>query len=201
MITNSHCYALIVLKPDALKQCLGQCLIEAMSSFGLNIVKTAIRLLTPEQVAILYEEKRGYNYFPLLVDFMSRSPSMLLIVNTDRDQDATERAKDFRDWARNNRKVCNFELTEEDMSLLNEGKGIHPLQKEITRVMALENLVHVADDFSTQRCILKELLRDGDLEEIKQRDSRLSEYLADGCKQTYLLPEGVCLNNRERVTV
>lgn len=84
-------------------------------------------------------------------------------------------AKEYRDWARLNLKLRRYELTEDDLALLSETK--HPLQKDITREMALENLIHVADDFGEIRYSVRSLLSSWDMKDIQGREPELHAFL------------------------
>ena len=107
---------------------------------------------------------------------MASGQSLCLILRT-KEGDASKKAKEYRDWARQNLKLKRFELNDEDVSLLSEGK--HPQQDEITREMALENLIHVSDDFEADTETLAELFTKYDIDELKERDPELFEVLSE----------------------
>lgn len=167
-------YALVVLKPDALRQYLDPNILAGIQENGLEIIKRRMLRMSREQVGAFYSEKKEYNYYPLLEDYLTREPSMCLIVKSEQD-DATKTAKEYRDWARLNLKRCRYELTGEDMVLLSESK--HPLQTEITREMALENLIHVADNFSEVGRCVRGLFFRCDMNDLQRREPRLYNFL------------------------
>jgi len=160
-------YAFLVVKPDALKKTLDINIINGLENFGLEIVKRKFTVLTRDQAANLYEEKSHYNYFPILLNFMTGNQTLCLILKSA-NGNATEEAKKYRDWARHNLREKKYELTGEDLKLLN--LGIHPLQGDITKVMALENLIHVSDNFNGQEKLIKSLFNKWEIEELKDRE-------------------------------
>lgn len=170
-------YALFVAKPDATRDTLDIKILDELQESGLSIIKAKYVTFTPEQATRLYDEKSQYNYFPQLVDFMSSGQSLCLILKDEVDGEAVRKAKGYRDWARLNLKQVRFDLTEEDTRMLSEGN--HPMQKEITREMALENLIHVSDDFCAQTPVLGEIFNSWDLAEVRDRDPELHSVLSE----------------------
>lgn len=174
-------YALFVAKPDALRDFLDVTITTGLEDRGLDIAKRKLVTFTPNQAERLYAEKKDYNYFPLLVDFMSSGPSLCMILRCSNEGDAVREAKGYRDWARNNLKQQKFELSQEDIEQLNE--GTHPMQTQITREMALENLIHVSDDFCAQTPVLGEIFNQWDLGELKDRDPELHNILSEAKRE------------------
>lgn len=174
-------YALFVVKPDAIRDTLDIKILNELQESGLSIVKTKYITLTPEQATRLYDEKSHHNYFPQLVDFMSSGPSLCLILKDETDSEAIKKAKDYRDWARLNLKQIHYNLTEEDTRMLSEGN--HPMQKEITREMALENLIHVSDDFCAKTPVIGEIFNSWDFAEIRDRDPELHSILTEAKRE------------------
>jgi nucleoside diphosphate kinase len=179
--TPKNKYALFVAKPDAVRDFLDVTLTSGLEDRGLDIVKRRLVTFTPDQAQKLYAEKEEYNYFPLLVDFMSSGPSLCLILRCSEGGDAVSEAKGYRDWARHNLKRQKFELSKEDLVQLNEGK--HPKQTDITREMALENLIHVSDDFCAQTPVLGEIFNQWDLAELKDREPELHSILVEAKRE------------------
>lgn len=169
---NEKQYSLLVLKPDTLRQVLDVNIICDLEDRGFEIVKRKMVKFTPEQAGELYDEKKDYNYFPLLKEFMSSGQSICLILRSDK---AIEKSKEYRDWARQNLKLKRFELTNEDVKLLSE--GTHPQQTEITREMALENLIHVSDSFEADIPLIREIFTRWDQDELKGREPELYQAL------------------------
>jgi len=191
-------YALFVVKPDAVRDFLDVKITEDLETRGLLVVKRKFVNLTPEQAARVYSEKKDFNYFPQLVEFMSSSPSLCLILKCYGADNAVKEAKAYRDWARSNLKLQNFELTKEDLTLLNQ--GVHPKQTEITRTMALENLIHVSDDFCAQTPVLGEIFNEWDIQEVYDRDAELYKILHEANIQVKPAKELVLYHHRtERI--
>lgn len=168
-------YAFIVIKPHMLQQGFDNMVIEALGKRKLNVVKRKILRLSKEQAAGMYREKKGKNYFPFLVDYMTSGPAMCLIAKSQDGGDATRVAQEYRDWARLNLKLIRYELTTDDVRQLDAGE--HPLQEEITREMALRNLMHVPDSFEDATYCLTQILSNTDIDDLRQREPGLCERL------------------------
>ena len=150
-------YTLVIIKPDAMEQFLDPIAVDGLQKRGLSVVFRKFTLLSREHASKLYSEKREYNYYNKLIDFMTEGPSLLLLMKSNKsDGIASEQAKEYRDWARKNLKILKFEVKPEDLELLNKGK--HPHQDEITREMALRNLIHVSDDTESALRIISSAL-------------------------------------------
>lgn len=70
----------VVCKPDAVERGLVGEIIRRIEAEGLRIAAAELRQLDSESLERHYEEHVGKPFFEGLVGFMSRSPSMLLIV-------------------------------------------------------------------------------------------------------------------------
>lgn len=181
-------YGLVVIKPKMLEQGLDNRVIQDLEKRNLTVVKRKLVSLRAEQAKQMYKEKRGKNYFPLLVDYMTSAPVMCLITKSNDSQNATEIAQKYRDWARTHLKLYRFDVTEDDVKLLD--RGVHPLQDEITREMALQNLLHVPDTFSSVALCLNGILCEDDLDELKTREPKICEFLSEHqTPEIRLLPE------------
>ena len=179
-------YSLVIIKPDAMEQFLDSVAIDGLQKRGLSIVLRKYTRLSREQAEELYSEKRGYNYYSRLIDFMTEGPSLLLFTKSVRaGDDAAERAKEYRDWARKNLKVVKFDVRPEDLELLN--KGIHPEQEGITREMALRNLVHVPDDTESALKIVCGSLTQWELTQLKEVDADLHQCVCT-MRETRIVP-------------
>ena len=102
---------------------------------------------------------------------MSSGQSLCLVLKSNDGKTSVAVAKQYRDWARKNLKQIRFDLTSHDLKLLNSFS--HPKQKEITKEMALENLIHVPDNFCAKTPLLGEVFSDWDLYEIAERNTEL----------------------------
>ena len=169
-------YSLVIIKPDAMEQFLDSVAVNGLQKRGLSIVLRKFTRLSREQAEELYSEKRGYNYYLRLIDFMTEGPSLLLFTKSvKKGVNAAERAKEYRDWARKNLKILKFEVKPEDLELLN--KGVHPEQEEITREMALRNLIHVPDNTESALKTVCGTLTQWELTQLKEVDSELHQSL------------------------
>jgi len=166
----------MVIKPDAIKQILNVNILKDLEDRGFNVVKHKLCRLNETQAGELYQEKKDFNYYPLLKKHMASGQSLCLILKMN-GQDVVEKSKEYRDWARKNLKVKRFDVGKEDLDLLS--KGIHPNQIEITKEMALENLIHISDDFIQDTDILGELFTQWDMDELKDRDLELFSILSE----------------------
>jgi len=71
---------LVICKPDAVERRLVGEIIRRIEAEGLSLAATELRLLDTETLSRHYEEHIGKPYYEDLVVFMSRSPSLLLVV-------------------------------------------------------------------------------------------------------------------------
>lgn len=71
---------MVICKPDAVERRLVGEIIRRIEAEGLSLVAAELRLLDTETLDRHYEEHLGKPFYEDLVMFMSRSPSMLLVV-------------------------------------------------------------------------------------------------------------------------
>ena len=71
---------LVICKPDAVERRLVGEIIRRIEAEGLSLVAVELRLLDTETLDRHYEEHLGKPFYGGLVRFMSRSPSLLLVV-------------------------------------------------------------------------------------------------------------------------
>ena len=71
---------MVICKPDAVERRLVGEIIRRIEAEGLSLAATELRLLDTETLSRHYEEHIGKPYYEDLVVFMSRSPSLVLVV-------------------------------------------------------------------------------------------------------------------------
>ena len=71
---------LVICKPDAVERGLVGEIIGRLERKGLRIVAAELRLIDRETAAVHYQEHEGKPFFADLIAFITRSPSMLLVV-------------------------------------------------------------------------------------------------------------------------
>ena len=71
---------MVICKPDAVERRLVGEIIRRIEAEGLSLVAAELRLLDTETLGRHYEEHIGKPYYEDLVVFMSRSPSLVLVV-------------------------------------------------------------------------------------------------------------------------
>ena len=71
---------MVICKPDAVERRLVGEIIRRIEAEGLSLAATELRLLDTDTLSRHYEEHIGKPYYEDLVVFMSRSPSLLLVV-------------------------------------------------------------------------------------------------------------------------
>ena len=71
---------LVICKPDAVERNLVGEIIGRFEGKGLKVVAAELRLLDTDTLTRHYEEHIGKPFYDDLVAFMSRSPSMLMVV-------------------------------------------------------------------------------------------------------------------------
>ena len=71
---------MVICKPDAVERRLVGEIIRRIEAEGLSLVAAELRLLDTETLDRHYEEHLGKPFYEDLVMFMSRSPSVLLVV-------------------------------------------------------------------------------------------------------------------------
>jgi len=120
-------------------------------------------------VASIYSEKLDENYYPLLEKFLTEEPSIYLLLKSEAN--AIRKSQDLKDKIRAKFKVKKFEISEKDLELLRDGR--HPRQKEITKEMALENLIHVANNFEEICENIRKIFSEVEIEELRGREPQL----------------------------
>jgi nucleoside-diphosphate kinase len=71
---------LVICKPDAVERGLSGLLVARLEAKGLRLVAAELRVIEPELAEQHYAEHRGKDYFDSLVKFISRSPSLVMVV-------------------------------------------------------------------------------------------------------------------------
>ncbi len=71
---------LIICKPDAVERRRVGDIVDRLERKGLRLVAAELRTVDRETALRHYEEHRGKPYFDALVDFITRSPSLLVVV-------------------------------------------------------------------------------------------------------------------------
>ncbi|HLG67484.1 MAG TPA: nucleoside-diphosphate kinase [Acidimicrobiales bacterium] len=71
---------LVIVKPDAVERGLVGEIVARLERKGLSLVAAELRLIGPEVAAEHYAEHRAKPFFDDLVAFITRSPSLLLVV-------------------------------------------------------------------------------------------------------------------------
>jgi nucleoside-diphosphate kinase len=72
---------LVICKPDAVERGLVGEIVSRLERKGLRIVAAELRLLDKETAGVHYQEHNGKPFFVDLISFVTRSPSMLLVVD------------------------------------------------------------------------------------------------------------------------
>ncbi len=170
-VNKTNNYAFIVLKPDAVKQFLDINIIQELSKEQLEVIKQKMVLMTREQVAAVYAEKIGENYYALLEKFLMENHSICLLLKSTKN--AIKESQRFKDKIRESFKICKFKISEKDIELLKTGQ--HPQQEEITREMALENLIHAANNFREVCECINSIFTESEIQEIREKEPELYE--------------------------
>ncbi len=71
---------LVICKPDAVERGLVGEVVGRLERKGLRLVAAELRAIDPETAARLYQEHRDKDFFPDLVAFLTRSPSVVLVI-------------------------------------------------------------------------------------------------------------------------
>lgn len=71
---------LVICKPDAVERGLSGEILARLERKGLRLVAAELRQIDAETAGIHYEEHRERPFFPDLVEFITRSPALLLVV-------------------------------------------------------------------------------------------------------------------------
>lgn len=70
----------VICKPDAVERGLSGEILARLERKGLRLVAAELRQIDAETAGIHYEEHRERPFFPGLVEFITRSPALLLVV-------------------------------------------------------------------------------------------------------------------------
>ena len=76
---------LVICKPDAVERGLTGEIIGRLERKGLRIVAAVLRTIDTETAGRHYEEHRSKPFFGDLVDFITRSPALLMVVEGPED--------------------------------------------------------------------------------------------------------------------
>lgn len=179
-VDNKNKYAFMVLKPDALRQFLDINIIQELPKKKLEIVKQKMLKMTEKQAATIYAEKLQENYYPLLEKFLVENPSICLILKST--EGTIKKSQEFKDEIRKKFKISNFEIADKDLELLKAGR--HPKQEEITRAMALENLIHAANNFREIYESTNSMFSEEEIREIKELEPELYQLFLEYRRET-----------------
>src|SRR5579872_3437539 len=76
---------LVILKPDAVERGLVGELVGRFERKGLRLVAAELRTVSEETAARHYEEHQGKGFYGELIEFITRSPSMVMVVEGPED--------------------------------------------------------------------------------------------------------------------
>ncbi len=76
---------LVICKPDAVERGLAGEIVSRFERKGLRLAAAELRLIDEELAAQHYEEHQGKPFYPDLVAFITRSPSLVLVVEGPAD--------------------------------------------------------------------------------------------------------------------
>jgi nucleoside-diphosphate kinase len=71
---------LVIVKPDAVERGLAGEIVSRLEAKGLRLVAAELRTIDEESAARHYEEHQGKPFYESLMAFITRSPSLLLVV-------------------------------------------------------------------------------------------------------------------------
>jgi len=71
---------LVICKPDAVERGLSGEIIRRLEQKGLRLLACELRTIDRETAAVHYEEHRGKAFFDDLVEFIGRSPAMVMVI-------------------------------------------------------------------------------------------------------------------------
>ncbi len=71
---------LVICKPDAVERGLTGTIVERLERKGLRLVAAELRVIDPDLAERHYEEHQGMPFFDRLVKFISRAPSLVMVV-------------------------------------------------------------------------------------------------------------------------
>jgi len=76
---------LVICKPDAVERGLAGEILRRMEAKGLTLVAVELRTIDKETAGRHYAEHEGKPFYPDLVAFITRSPSLLMVVEGPQD--------------------------------------------------------------------------------------------------------------------
>jgi nucleoside-diphosphate kinase len=76
---------LVICKPDAVERGLTGEILGRLERKGLRLVAASLRTINAETAGRHYEEHQGKSFYDELVTFITRSPSMVLVVEGPED--------------------------------------------------------------------------------------------------------------------
>ena len=76
---------LVICKPDAVERGLVGEIVGRLERKGLRLVAASLRRIGPETASQHSEEHQGKPFYPDLVEFITRSPAMVLVVEGPED--------------------------------------------------------------------------------------------------------------------
>jgi nucleoside-diphosphate kinase len=82
---------LVIIKPDAVERGLVGEIMGRLEAKGMTFVTAELRQMSLETAERHYEEHRGKPFFPELLEFITRSPSLVAVVEGPEDTYATVR--------------------------------------------------------------------------------------------------------------
>ena len=71
---------LVIVKPDGVERRLSGEIVARLERKGLSLVAAELRLISREVAQVLYQEHEGKPLFASLVDFITRSPALIMVV-------------------------------------------------------------------------------------------------------------------------
>ncbi|MDQ1443852.1 MAG: nucleoside-diphosphate kinase, partial [Acidimicrobiaceae bacterium] len=76
---------LVICKPDAVERGLVGEIVSRLERKGLRLAAAELRTIDADTAGRHYEEHQGKSFFASLVEFITRSPSMLMVVEGPQD--------------------------------------------------------------------------------------------------------------------
>ena len=76
---------LVIVKPDGVERRLSGEIIARLERKGLSIVAAELRLISPEVAGVHYAEHAEKPFFGSLVDFITRSPALVMVIEGPED--------------------------------------------------------------------------------------------------------------------
>ena len=70
---------LVIVKPDGVERRLSGEIISRLERKGLNLVAAELRAISRETAEVHYGEHNGKPFFASLVDFITRSPALIMV--------------------------------------------------------------------------------------------------------------------------